>query len=258
MKKILTLLLFVFALLPVKADDSFFQTLKLLNSQCPISAGISGELTSIAYEKGDVNFTYSLNEQYTNLQSLRDNPTTTKNNAKVTLANSNGVMAQLLKEMDGQHAGATFLYKGKTSGTIVRVHFTPDEVHYMATQENRDPLTALQAQCDATNSQCPMQVAQGMVMERMNIAGSYVVSHIKVDESVFSITVANQNKEAIKQTIKSALNPNDPTMQVMMQLCVQCEKGICYRYISKTDPKQNCCIFITPAEVAQIYAQGKQ
>lgn len=255
MKKILTTLLLIFTLLPVMADESFLQLLKLINAQCPVSAGISGELTSVAYEKGDVNFTYSLNEQYVNLQNLRDNPTTTKANAKVTLANSTGTLAELLKSMAAEHAGATFVYKGKTSGTIVRVHFTPDEVNYMATQENRDPLTALQAQCDVTNTQCPIQIATGMVMERMNIAGSYVVSHIIVDESVMSIAAANQNKATIKKNIISALNPNDPTMQVMLQLCVQCNKGICYRYISKTNSSQDCCIFITSAEVAQIYSK---
>ncbi len=256
MKKILTtILLLVFSLLPVMADDTFAEILKYLNAQCPISAGISGELTSVVYEKGDVNFTYSLNEQYVNLQNLRDNPTTTKANAKVTLANSTGALAELLKSMAAEHAGATFVYKGKSSGTIVRVHFTPDEVNYMATQENRDPLTALQAQCDVTNNQCPIQIAEGMVMERMNIAGSYVVSHITVDERVMSIAAANQNKEAIKKNIVSALNPNDPTMQVMMQLCVQCNKGISYRYVSKTNPSLDCCIFITPAEVAQIYSK---
>lgn len=252
MKKILSTLLFLLlALLPVKADGSFIQLLQLIKSQCPVSIGITGELTNVAFEKGDVSFIYTVNEKYVNVQSLRDNPAATKANAKTTVANSTGPMAELFKAMDGEHAGATFVYKGKTSGTIVRVHFTPDEVHYMATQENRNPLEALQAQAAATTSQCPMQIAQGMVMESMNIAGTYLVTHIKVDESVFSIAVANRNKEAIKQNIVSAYNPNDPSMQVMMQLCMQCGKGIAYRYVSNTTGN-DCIIFITPEEVVQL------
>lgn len=252
MKKILSTLLFLLALLPARADGSFVQLLQLIKSQCPVSIGISGELTNVTFEKGDVSFIYTLNEKYVNLQSLRDNPAATKANAKTTVSNSTGPMAELFKAMDGEHAGATFVYKGKTSGTIVRVHFTPDEVHYMATQENRNPLDALQAQANATNSQCPLQIAQGMVMERMNLAGSYLVTNIKVDESVFSIAAANRNKEAIKQNIVSAFNPNDPSMQVMIQLCVQCGKGIAYRYVSNTTGN-DCIIYITPEEVAQLY-----
>jgi hypothetical protein len=96
------------------------------NKECPVSLGITGEMTSVAYEDGAMVFTFTLNEQLNNIDVLAANPESTKASILAGMRNENSKkLFDLIIESD---AGLRFVYKGKDSGKEARFDLTAAEL----------------------------------------------------------------------------------------------------------------------------------
>ena len=58
-----------------------------INSQCPMSMGLFGELTGVEFDDGNIVYKYSVNETYTNIETLSQNPELMKKSIEAMVKN---------------------------------------------------------------------------------------------------------------------------------------------------------------------------
>lgn len=224
--------------------------IELANRQCPISMGTMGEMTSITYEDDNVTFSCEINEEFINIDKIKENADLIKENAIVTLMNSTGDIKTLIDELEKAGAGLALKYKGKQSGKEFSITFTPEEIASAGKvqEEDKDPMELLNAQIDAANLQCPIEAAQGMEIESISVEGDFVVYNVTTDESIYSIEQLNAGKKTMKQAIKESLKETDEASEQLLKLCKMTRKGIAYKYVGNTSGEV-CFIEIASSEL---------
>ena len=194
--------------------------------------GTLGEVTSIELEDGNVVFSYSVNENFVNIDFLNENPEMMKRNAVMMFKNPTGDIKTLFEALDEENAGLILRYKGKTSEKIASITLSRKEITDLGnSKDEKDPEAALEGQVEATNAQCPMQIAEGMTITHLSIEGDYVVYNVICDENSYSISALNHNKAQIKEDIIKTIDPSDPAMAMFIGICREAGKGIAYKYI---------------------------
>lgn len=209
------------------------------NSECPISIGELGEATEISLEDGYVVFTYAINEAYADIDALSENPETIKSGVVSALVQSSKDMFKLMKE---EHAGLKLKYIGKTSKKTFTMELSPEEcVSILDSVEkgtSDSPLDILKNQIATTNVQCPMTVAEGMVIHELTLEGDYVVYYVNVDESMYDMEEMEANKYQSKIDIMSSLTDgSDPSVSHFIKSCTNADKGVAYKYIGSSSGK---------------------
>ena len=55
------------------AENKLKLAVESANKRCPLSMGIAGDVESIEYEDGLVTYTLAINEQFSNMQAMKEN-----------------------------------------------------------------------------------------------------------------------------------------------------------------------------------------
>lgn len=129
------------------------------------------------------------------------------------------------------------IYGGKRNYCLL-----PHEIKDLA-EGKVDPISPrdmLEIMITSTNTQCPMQIENGMIMSSVSLEGNNFVYNYSVDENLVSIEAIKQNKSAVKANIKQILSSNDMTVKQMVKICKEANTGIVYRYIG--DVSGDVCI----------------
>lgn len=205
-----------------------------INSQCPMSMGLFGELTGVEFDDGNIVYKYSVNETYTNIETLSQNPELMKKSIEAMVKNPSKDFEDFLTLIREDKIGMTIKFLGKDSGKEAMLTLDYKELlTFMDYEASPDEL--LRAQIEQTNASCPMTIDASMVMTHLDIEGNYVVYYYSVDERQVSLSLLNENKEIMRESIIQTLKAqiNDPMFKSFLYACSEAGKGIAYKYVGK-------------------------
>ncbi len=186
------------------------------NKSCPISLGISGELTSFSYKDNSVQILYTLDEQFADIDALAANPEGMKTTCTAWMRNEES--KEMLKLMIEANANLIYVFKGKTSGKEATFRLSTDDLKNvldkpMATNDEKLKLAISQ-----TNLQMPMDAGTGVVITELVDKGDRVVYMAKVtDKEQFKLLSSN---------LENAKN----SQKIMFKMMASAEK-IFFKYI---------------------------
>ncbi|MCD8183264.1 MAG: hypothetical protein LUE99_09425 [Bacteroides sp.] len=228
--------------------------IEVANKQCPISMGTAGEISSISFDGKDVVYNLTMNEDYLNLETLEKNPESMKSAVSAMFQNPKGEIKQMLDMVIGAKSGIKFIYKGDNTGKEVECYLNTDDLKGILNQDmsaEESDQQKLEQLVNVTNISCPLHVDEATVLDKLTIEGDDVVYNYTIDEEGVDMATLESNKEQMKQSIKSSLNRNDPSLKTFLETCAKNNKSLIYRYIGKTSGKKVECVF-TASEVKRL------
>lgn len=205
--------------------------------QCPISMGSAGEISSITFDGTDVIYTALVNEAYLKLDALEKNPESMKSVISAMFSNPAKEVKQMLDLVINANSGIKFVYKGKTSGKEVECYLTTQDLKSIANADStvgESDQKKLEEQVNITNVSCPIQVDEVTRLDKLAIEGDQVVYHYTIDEKLVDMAVLRENAEAMKQNVRNSLNVSEPALRIFLEICVKCDKKLCYRYVGNS------------------------
>lgn len=237
--RFLSFLFALFMALPSSADSKLKTMIDAANSKCPMSIGNAVEVKSVTLENGYVVFLYGMNEDIISIDVLNNNSETLKLNLISALSQSS---KEMFTEMNKENVGARFKFVGKTTKKACVMTISPEEcrsiVKSIENGTTDTPVETLQKMIDSHNLQYPMSLGEGIVIYKEALEGDYVVHYYNIDESVFDIDVMEQNKELVKEQMKTTLtNGSDPTVVNFLKFCRKANKGVAYKLIGSNSGK---------------------
>ncbi len=221
------------------------------NADCPQSLGVMGDITSVELKDGQVVISYAVSEEYAEFDALNAaDPALVKSSTLLLFKHQNDAILSIINDLAEEKAGLTLHFTGNETGKEFILTLTPEEIAAVATsdEEEKNYEAALQAHADLTNTQCPMEVENGVTLEQATVEDNYYVYNFTVDENVFTIEQLNTNKEQAKLEIAKTLDVRDPVVRLVIMLCGKAEKGIAFRYCAE-DNDNECFVAIEADEV---------
>lgn len=198
------------------------------NARCPVSLGTLGEVVSITFDGNDMVYTISADEDFCDLDLMRQNADVVKKEIASEFATTDA--DELLEQIIQAKAGLKYVYIGKSSGDRVECCLTTSDLEDIKSgkfDEDEIALESLREQARQTNQSCPMKIDDGIVLNSVFLDESNFVYLYTVDTDIADL---EEQKDAVKQGMKEELNPSDLTLKALVQLCVKCDKGFLYRY----------------------------
>ena len=218
------------------------------NKDCPISLGISGEMTSVAYEDNAMVFTFTLNEQYNNIDVLAANPKNMK--ASFIAGMRNEKTKELFDLMIESDAGLCIVFKGKESGKEAKFNLTAAELKEELEKPEPTAEEKLQYAITQTNQQMPLDTGTGIVMTELVDKGETVVYMALVNDKKQLEMIAD-NLENVKNAQKNTFRMMGPAEKMFFKTIVDAGKNLGYIYYAEgTD--QTVEVVHTNAELKEI------
>ncbi|MDR0961177.1 MAG: hypothetical protein LBM62_01255 [Mediterranea sp.] len=207
---------------------------EMVNKKCPIDVGVAGKIIAVNYADKNVELIFVINDLFTDIQAMRDQPDLVKNKLKVMYQNPEDgfrEMLQLIAEIDGS---MTCTYIGQTSGEKTNVVFTRDDVRSLLKQKApiENSLAQLTQMIEDPFARFPIKVDDVTTMTHMFLSDSAVVYQYEIYEAGMAMTFADfiaDYGEAMKESTAQSLL-SDPSSRILITLCVDCDRGIHYRY----------------------------
>lgn len=236
-----------------KASSEMEQIVKEINKQCPISAGMMGDITSAQIDGDNVVFTFSCEEDFINIESLQQNQASVKYGIIQTFATmKDGNVQFLMNELEKAGMGITYKLVGKDSGKQLEVSVSADEIKNVkqGNAGDGDPDALLETNIKLTNAQCPMSLGQGLVMTQVIREGDNVVYIYDADEDVVSIDALKTSEDMVLEMLRNELknSSSDPSMAGFLKICRSAGVGIAYRYVG-TKTGKSATFFIGADEI---------
>ena len=232
-------------------ENKLAKIVKEANKQCPIEMEIGFSIERIAYENGNVVFTYVLNDEIVNVGNLKKNPDLLKQSVTASLSNPKGDVKALLDLATEENVSLHFVFKGKQKGEIVDVSLTPDELKTAANSPSVTPEEKLKANVEAANATFPQVVDPSITVEKMVLEGSNVVYYYKVDEDIVGIDKLKSSSDGLKSNVRSALTFGGQAMAIFIEMVLDTDRGIVYRYVGNKSGEQLEILF-APDELREI------
>lgn len=205
------------------------------NKQCPMDMGQAGKITSIAYDGKNVVYNFQMNEEFTDINALKKHPEGMKESIQTMFRNPAKEVKKMFEMMVDCNAGLQVIFMGDKSGDKATAEFTADELKETLNtdaDETQSDLAKLKGQIKMANLQFPMKASEDIEMEKIELSDESVIYICKVDEDLSDVNLIEENAEAVKQGMVTALaNQKDPASQLFLQTCVNCNKNIVYKYV---------------------------
>lgn len=248
MKKLIFAIFLMLAFITFYSCDSSKKKLQsgieTVNKECPIDLGMIGEISSLEFdeEANEVIMTMTISKELPlKISALNKLKNTLKRNMLGAWAKSeSGII--LMKEIAKADSKFTMVIQAEESNESLKINVSKNEIKDLA-EGKVDPISPrdmLEIMITSTNTQCPMQIENGMIMSSVSLEGNNFVYNYSVDENLVSIEAIKQNKSAVKANIKQILSSNDMTVKQMVKICKEANTGIVYRYIG--DVSGDVCI----------------
>lgn len=224
---------------------------EVANTQCPISIGSVGEISSITFDSADVTYHMLINEDNLDLNALEKNPGTMKSTVTALFRNPKAEVEKILKMIVATESGIKFVYKGEKTEKEVEYYLGVEDLKDILKQnitEKKSDKSGLEEMVNVTNVSCPIAIDEATTLNKLTIEADKVVYNYTVDEKIVNITAMKENRERMKQTIKGSLKMAEPSLRKFLETCVKDNKGLAYRYVGNTSKKSIEYIF-TVAEL---------
>ena len=254
------LLLALFAVLALMAMNSCEQTarvklskeIEVLEKRCPVDLGIIGVLSNVTYDKDEnkVVFQYLLNEQFMTVSGFAAGQEECKRSICAFFRNSESKKAaDLLIE-----AGASFeiQLKGKVSGEESTILIPADEFKELVESDDYSEEDQLEAMVDVADKQCPQELGQGLIMDKVFVDNGYVVYSYQFDTNLISFS--DKDPEALKSQVQTALVQwlNSASGAAFKQLLIANKTGVKYVYNPVGENGEVFTIVFEPEEIASL------
>jgi hypothetical protein len=226
----------------------------IANQQCPISMGAIGEATSITYNGETVEYKLSVDEKYVNVKAFNENPGQLQSTMKTMVQSPGGELKELVDQLIASDASLKFTYIGKTSGEQASCSMTAQELKTARDTKftpEESAINKLESIVQATNNQLPMTVDEATTLTKLGMTDNDVIYYYDIDEEKCPIPDIEKRADAMKQAIVENLRANTASLAIMISSCVDCGKGIAYRYIGNKSG-DHYDIRLTPDELAKI------
>ncbi|MBR4297360.1 MAG: hypothetical protein IKT82_04120 [Bacteroidaceae bacterium] len=216
-------------------------------SECPINAGVLGDLLDVRYleEENVVKMYYNLNDGGFAIDAFNNNQELAKNNIK--LACSIGDGRQLGDPIVKANARLMVVYKDAATGKTCEVSCSAEELKELQGKlydETDMYEMLLQNQLSMENSRCPYAVDNGIMMTKVVDEDGFVVYYAELDEaSVAPIRQIKQSEsmKLMRQFIEEYFA--DPTVNKMVQMLTAIDRGVIYRYVGNKSGEKLDLVF---------------
>lgn len=227
-------------------------SVEAVNKECPISAGIIGNVSGYEYNEAtdEVIMKVSLSEGLPlKLSVLNQLKPLIKKSALSNFTKTNDVI-QMMKGIAKADAKLTIVYQSANAGESLKVELTKQDVQNVAdgNVEQLTPQESLHFTVVATNAQCPMQVDAATEMTSVSLEGNTFIYYYLVDEEQVSMADFEAAKETIRETIKATLTSKDPTLHYFVDACKEGNVSIQYHYVGNTSGEEDTIEF-SPTEL---------
>ncbi|MDD3039652.1 hypothetical protein [Bacteroides sp.] len=220
------------------------------NKQCPVKMGEFGKITSIVYDGRNVIYTFNVDEIYTNIKALKEQPENLKSSMAIMFQNPNKEVKTLLDLIVKCNAGLQMVYVGKNSGDKVECELTAGELNEAINaniNSSKSDLIKLETQIKMANLQFPLKASEEITIEKMELSNEAVIYLCSVDEKACNIDLIEENHETVKQGIVDELsNKTDQPTQLFIKYCTDCNRNIVYRYIGNQSGTQYDVVVTVP------------
>lgn len=229
---------------------------KIIDRQCPISLGSSGEIRSCKMTTSNLVMECVMDEEYIDLDALRKNPKLVHSNIESMVRNATGYTDSVYTLLAQFGKGVVLNYTGAQSGKKLSVSLKNGELKEIikTRSDKRDPLELLQGIIEITNIQMPMTVDDGLVISDVAIDGAYVVYNCVTDEDLYSIDDLNDAVTEMKEAISEVFDLTDITILQLLRYCAEANKGIAYRYVGNQTGK-TCFVPFSAREIRRLIGE---
>lgn len=206
---------------------------KAMNEECPLSMGSIGEITSVEIVDGNALCNLMIDEQYMNIQALKDNVEVLRQNILTSFMNPSKEMADLITELKRSDAGLIYKYTGKQTGNSFQVVLSAEDIRNAskADPDNSDPMERMQAEINSSNLQCPMSMDIGITITSLELEEEYVVYNITVDEDLVNMLELKANSSQMEQVFRTnLLSQQDAVSTNFVKLCREVKRNMLYRF----------------------------
>ena len=222
------------------------------NKECPISAGIIGNLSSYEYDEAndEVIMKVSLSENLPlKLSVLSQLKPLIKKSALSNFTKADDVI-RLMKDIAKADAKLTIVYQAAGSSENLKVELSKQDVQNVAEGkiEQLTPKESVEITLVATNAQCPMQVDEVTELTSVSLDGNTFVYHYLVDEDQVSMEELEAAKETLRESIKATLTSQDPTLHYFVDACREGNVSIQYHYVGNCTGEESVIEF-SPSEL---------
>ena len=222
---------------------------------CPMSLGMAGKLTSMAYDESnrEVKFVITLNKQLTDIKDLQADPESARQAMRLALQKGN--MKQLLELMVDADASLNITYKNRGSKDEFTLNFSAPELkeildNPMSEEETNKLL--LQNQINSEKRRLPYRIETGLNVVGIEDNGKSLVYKCEVDEDLYDIDEMGKGKDELKENMRKMMK--DPAMRQQAEVLSSLNKGFEYDYIGKTSGK-NVVVAFSSQELAEIVSK---
>lgn len=212
-----------------------------LNNECPVPAGVMGEMTCVEMQDGNVVVTLRVDDNRLNIEALSANPELLHQTVVTSFNNPTDDMKDLVNELKLCNAGFTYIFEGKYSGKQATVTLTSKEIKELAkTRTGADPDALLDATISITNAQLPVRVDDVTILKSLDREDDRVVYHYDVDESLFSFDDIEDNRDLVVSMLTHQLRQlnDDPAGKSFIRACKLADVDIAYCYRSETTGRE--------------------
>lgn len=187
-------------------------------------------------ENNNVIFTYTVDEDYVNLDVLRKNTSMSKRNLYSILMNmQDNQFLDLLVECD---AGFGAEYIGSKSGKKITVLLEPDELADMYINSPMEPdyEAELTNKIESENLNANTYMSEGLMFKKCELTPSHILYTFVYNEDLyyFDQEVMNEMK---REVINNYSNSDDLIAKYELKLFTNAKRGIRYRYIGQQTGK---------------------
>ncbi|MDE5807897.1 MAG: hypothetical protein K2H76_07240 [Muribaculaceae bacterium] len=256
MKKCLNLLMLLVMTLSLASCGGSDKVLKAQiesgKKHCPMSLGMAGKLTSMAYDESnrEVKFVITLNKQLTDIKDLQADPESARQAMRLALQKGN--MKHLLELMVDADASLNITYKNRGSKDEFTLNFSAPELkeildNPMSEEETNKLL--LQNQINSEKRRLPYRIENGLNVVGIEDNGKSLVYKCEVDEDLYDIDEMGKGKDEMKENMRKMMK--DRSMRQQAEVLSSLNKGFEYDYIGKTSGK-NVVVAFSSQELAEI------
>lgn len=227
---------------------------KAADAQCPNSLSESIEMTHVAYENNTVNYYYTVDENYVDIDNMAANPEAVKSNVLTVFQNPDANTKTFLDLVIGAKADIRFIYKGKTSGKEYTMSLTAAELEENLKNGAATSDDKLRAALSATNMQMPIDTGSGIVITQVEDCGDVVFYMASVNDEA-TLKMISVNAASVKENIVNSLKTiNGAADKVFFKLIIDAGKDLGYRY-SAEGVDEPVDIVISNAELKEIFGE---
>lgn len=199
------------------------------NKNCPVSLGIVGEMTSITYESNTMEFLFTVDDQFTNIDALGANPEKMKSSLLAMVNNEK--TKELIEMLIDADADLSIVYKGKTSGKEANITISSTELKEMMDSPAATNDEKLKLVIEQTNLQMPLDTGTGVIITELVDKGDVVVYMAKVTDKD-QIKMISNNIENVKNSQKMMFKMMGPAEKMFFQMIIDANKKLGYTYYS--------------------------